>query len=84
MHKVTAWTAALPNWIAGYPVVPEYINEMLKPLAVSRLAHRLAEETPQRAGQREGFETVFSAMQTSEDPSALAARTVLRTVAERK
>lgn len=77
MHKVTAWTAALPNWIAGYPIVPEYINEMLKPVAVARMAHRLAEDTPQRAGQLEGFDLVFERMQTGEAPSAKAARTIL-------
>ena len=78
MHKVTAWTVALPNWIADYPVVPEYLNEMLKPLLVARLANRLIGDTPQRAGQLEGFETVHARMLTEEDPSALGAEVVLR------
>src|SRR5690606_4442077 len=49
------WSASLPNLIAGWPIVPEYFNQYVRPEMLSRLLPRLWNETPTRLGQRQGF-----------------------------
>jgi lipid-A-disaccharide synthase len=75
--KVTAWTAALPNFIADYPVINEYINESLRPGLVARRLQRLLSDSYERRQILEDFDTVRDAMHTSRPSGVLAAEVVL-------
>lgn len=74
------WSASLPNLIAGWPVVPEYFNQYVRPELLSRLLPRLWNETPTRLGQRQGFAQVAEALSTPTPSGELAARVVLNTI----
>lgn len=74
------WSASLPNLIAGWPVVPEYFNQYVRPELLSRLLPRLWNETPTRLGQRQGFAQVAEALSTPTPSGDLAARVVLNTI----
>lgn len=77
MGLISAWSAALPNLIAGWPVVPEFYNEYVRPPYLARLVERLWAETPSRAAQLAGFEAVANAMQTQGPSGRVAAGEVL-------
>lgn len=74
------WSASLPNLIAGWPVVPEYFNQYVRPEMLSRLIPRLWSETPTRLGQRQGFAQVAEALSISTPSGDLAARVVLNEI----
>lgn len=85
MHKrIKIWTAAIPNLVADYPVVPEYLNEAIKPGALSRWMERLTAATPEREAMLEGFGTVWQRMATERPPGESAARIVLQVLNEKK
>lgn len=75
--RIKVWTAALPNLIADYPVIPEYINELLRPGAPARWADRLISDTPQRAAMLAGYADVWSRMNVEKPSGQLAAEAVL-------
>lgn len=77
MSRIKAWSAALPNLIADYPVIPEYINELLRPAMLVRWIDRLAGDTPQRAAMLSGYEDVWSKMAVERPSGELAAEAVL-------
>jgi lipid-A-disaccharide synthase len=85
LHKrIKTWTAALPNLIADYVIVPEQINEMLLPGALARWLERLSSETQQRRAMLEGFGLVWQRMQTETPPGEKAASIVLDLVDNKK
>lgn len=75
--RIKTWTAALPNLIADYVVVPEQINEILRPGSLARWMERLANDTLQRRAMIEGFDLVWQRMQTEKPPGEHAAAIVL-------
>ncbi len=75
--KIRIWTAELPNLIADYAVVPEYVNEVVRPGSLTRWFERLSTETLQRTAMLEGFDTVYQRMQTGQPPGETAAEVVL-------
>ena len=77
MHRITAWTAALPNFIADYPVVNEYINESVRPGLLARLLLNLMTNSAERRTMVDTFQRVRDAMKTEVPASNLAADTVL-------
>lgn len=78
LHKrIKTWTAALPNLIVDYVVVPEQINEMLLPGALARWIERLSSDTLQRRAMLEGFDLAWQRMQTATPPGEKAASVVL-------
>ncbi|TKT76972.1 lipid-A-disaccharide synthase [Aquamicrobium sp. LC103] len=77
---IKAWSAALPNLIAGWPVVPEFYNETVRPEYLARLVEQLWSNTPARAAQLHGFEAVAAALETPRPSGELAAETVLSLV----
>lgn len=81
LNKVPVWSAALPNLIAGYPVVPEYYNEFVRPQRLAREVERLAADTPERFAQLAGYGHVRAAMATTQPSGMLAARIVLDHIA---
>lgn len=76
-YKIKTWSAALPNLIAGYPVIPEYIDHMLRPSALARKLHRLAEPTLERQAILEAFDLVYDKMKVDRSPSEVGAKIVL-------
>jgi lipid-A-disaccharide synthase len=76
-EKIRIWTAALPNLIADFPVVPEYFNKAIRPGTLVRWFERLSVETPQRAAMLDGFAIVQQRMTTERPPGEEAAEIVL-------
>lgn len=74
---VTVWSAALPNLIADWPVVPEYFDDLVRPAHIARTLEQLMGETDLRDSQFAGFAEVASRMQTSKPPGELAAEAVI-------
>jgi len=78
MHKrIKIWTAAIPNLVADYPIVPEYLNEAIRAGALSRWLERLIGTTPERDAMLTGYRTVWQRMATQQLPGEIAARIVL-------
>lgn len=82
--RIKTWTAALPNLIADYVVVPEQINEILRPGSLARWMERLANDTLQRRAMIEGFDLVWQRMQTEKPPGEHAAAIVLGLLSMKK
>lgn len=81
--RIKIWTAALPNLIADYVIVPEYINELVRPGSLLRWAERLSTPSLQRQAMLEGFETVWQRLATDVPPGEQGARLVLDLLAAR-
>ncbi|MCA0256456.1 MAG: lipid-A-disaccharide synthase [Proteobacteria bacterium] len=75
--RIKIWTAALPNLIADYVVVPEYINEVVRPGSLTRWMERLSTETLQRQAMLEGFALVQTRMTPVEPAGEAGARILL-------
>jgi lipid-A-disaccharide synthase len=75
---VTTWSAALPNLVADWPVVPEYLDENIRPGLIARQLEQLIGDTHARASQMAGFAQVAAAMATERPAGQLAAEAVLR------
>ena len=75
--RIRIWTAALPNLIADFPVVPEYFNKMIRPAALTRWVERLSTDTAQRRAMLDGFAIVQQRMATARPPGESAAEIVL-------
>ena len=85
VHKrIKIWTGALPNLIVDYVVVPEQINEILRPSALVRWMERLSSDTPQRRAMLDGFDVVWQRMQTETPPGDKAASIILDLMANKK
>ncbi len=84
MRRIRTWSAALPNLIADYPVISEYVNETVRPARLARWIERLSSETLQRQAMIEGFDLVRARMATARPPSEHAAEVVLRTFEDRR
>ncbi|WP_026187456.1 lipid-A-disaccharide synthase [Ensifer sp. BR816] len=76
-EKIRIWTAALPNLIADFPIVPEYFNKAIRPGTLVRWFERLSRDTPQRAAMLDGFAIVEQRMATDRPPGEKAAEIVL-------
>ncbi|EKF19525.1 lipid-A-disaccharide synthase [Nitratireductor pacificus] len=81
---ISVWSAALPNLIAGWPVVPEHFNQFVRPNYLARQIAQLWDDTPLRAAQMAGFAAVAQALETPRPSGALAAEVVLRHIAQRR
>ncbi|HXV29394.1 MAG TPA: lipid-A-disaccharide synthase [Sinorhizobium sp.] len=75
--RIRIWTAALPNLIADFPVVPEYFNKAIRPAMLTRWFERLSRDTAQRRAMLDGFAIVQERMATARPPGEEAARIVL-------
>ncbi|EAU42768.1 lipid-A-disaccharide synthase [Fulvimarina pelagi HTCC2506] len=82
-HLITAWTAALPNFIAGHPLVPEHFHEIVRPEHLARRLERLLTDTPERRAQIEGFKDIREKMTIDRAPGEAAAEIVLDTMRRR-
>lgn len=75
--RVKTWTGALPNLIADYPVVPEYLNEVVRPGSMLRWAERLASDTTERRAMLEGYALVQQRLHTDAPPGETGAGILL-------
>lgn len=75
--RIKVWSAALPNLIADYPIIPEYINELLRPGAPVRWIERLIADTPQRTAMLAGYADIWQKMAVPRPSGELAANALL-------
>ncbi|WP_273718614.1 MULTISPECIES: lipid-A-disaccharide synthase [Bartonella] len=68
--KMMLWSAALPNIIADKPIVPEYLNELIRPGMLARQIEQLLFNPLLRQAQLDAFEIVEQKMKT-EVPSGI-------------
>ena len=71
------WSVALPSLVAGWPLVPEYLNHEVRIDRISRMVGRLLEDSPERAAQLSGFEVIASKMKKGRLASDRAASRIL-------
>lgn len=83
LSRIKAWSGALPNLIADYPVVPEYFDEFIRPAALARWMERLSADAPERAAMLAGFDDIFDRMATELPPGAHGAAIVLDLIAQK-
>lgn len=83
-RRIKTWTAALPNLIADYAVIPEYLNEVVRPGSLARWAVRLTHDTAQRRAMLEGFDLVHARMQDQRSPGDKAADVIVGLLRQRK
>jgi len=75
---ITIWSAALPNIIADRPIIPEYIDYLIRPGMLARRVEELVTPKSKAAAlQIDGFRTVRDLMAVEESPGARAAGIVL-------
>lgn len=84
MSRIKVWTAALPNLIADYAVVPELLNDILRPGLLVRYMERLSNDTPELSAMLAGYDLVWRRMQTEEPPSDKAAAILLEVISNKK
>lgn len=77
VNKVTAWTAALPNYIADYPIISEYIDKTVRPGLLARRLERLISNSSERRTMMQSFDLVRERMRTQVPAGQLAADTIL-------
>ncbi len=76
-RRVKTWTGALPNLIADYPVVPEYLNEVVRAGSMLRWAERLSADTTERRAMLEGYALVQQRLATELPPGETGAAILL-------
>ncbi len=81
--KIKIWTGALPNLIADYAVVPEYINEVVRPGSLCRWSEQLSSDTSQYWAMLEGFDVAWQRLQVPVPPGEAAAAAVLDLLKQR-
>ena len=84
LRKIKIWTAAIPNLIADYTVVPEYLNEQVRPGSLARWFERLSCDTAQRRAMLEGYDLVHERMRTIRPPGETGATVILDLLATKK
>ncbi|WP_064712834.1 lipid-A-disaccharide synthase [Rhizobium bangladeshense] len=81
---IKTWTGALPNLIADYPVVPEYLNDIVRGASLARWMERLSADTYQLKAMKEGYELIWQRMQTEKPPGEHAAEILLDVLKKKK
>ncbi|MBB3591358.1 lipid-A-disaccharide synthase [Rhizobium sp. BK529] len=81
---IKTWTGALPNLIADYAVVPEYLNDIVRGASLARWMERLSADTYQLKAMKEGYELIWQRMQTERPPGEHAAQILLDVLANKK
>lgn len=81
--RIKIWTAALPNLVADYAVVPEYIDHLLRPGSLTRWMERLSTDSLQRQAMLEGFALVQERLTPREPAGEAGARIVLDVLKKR-
>ncbi len=82
--RIKTWTGAIPNLIADYAVVPEYINEVVRGASLARWMEKLSVDTLPRRAMVEGYDLVWERMRTEKPPGEHAAEIVLDVLQKKK
>ncbi len=82
--KIKTWSAALPNLIADYAVVPEYINDVVRGGSFARWMEKLSADSLPRQAMMQGFDVLWQRMQTEKPPGEHAAEIVLDVLQKKK
>jgi lipid-A-disaccharide synthase len=82
LSRIKVWSAALPNLIADKPVIPEHLNDLLRPGYFARWAEVLSRDTPQLRAMQSGFDEVWAKLATDTPPGLAGARVVLDLLAK--
>ncbi|MEH7876661.1 lipid-A-disaccharide synthase [Rhizobium laguerreae] len=82
--RIKVWTGALPNIIADYAVVPEYLNEVVRGASLARWMERLSADTFELKAMNEGYDLVWQRMQTERPPGEHAAEILLDVLKKKK
>lgn len=80
----TGWSTSLPNLIADRVVVPEFVDEFMRPSYVARYLESLLNQTAQRQWQIDGFAEIRRRMATERPAGDIAAERVLARIASRQ
>ncbi|WP_273723420.1 lipid-A-disaccharide synthase [Bartonella sp. AU18XJBT] len=75
--KMMLWSAALPNIIADKPIVPEYLNEFLRPGMLARQVEQLLYNPLIRQAQLDSFEMLKQKMKTEVPSGGVGAQTII-------
>lgn len=81
-HLISAWTAAMPNFVVGHPLVPEHFHEFVRPEMLARRLARLMTDTLERRAQLQGFDEIRRLMAVDRAPGDAAAEIVVGLVAK--
>lgn len=76
-NYITTWSAALPNLVADFPVIPEIYDSDVRPQYLARALMQLVSDTPNRKAQLAGFDVVRERMTATRPAGELAAETLL-------
>ncbi|MBB3645666.1 lipid-A-disaccharide synthase [Rhizobium sp. BK619] len=82
--SIKTWTGALPNLIADYAVVPEYLNDVVRGASLARWMERLSADTYQLKAMKEGYDLIWQRMQTEKPPGEHAAEILLEVLNKKK
>jgi lipid-A-disaccharide synthase len=82
--RIKTWTGAIPNLIADYAVVPEYLNNVVRGASIARWMEKLSVDTLPRRAMMEGYDLVWQRMQTQKPPGEYAAEIVLNVIQKKK
>lgn len=83
LRRIKVWTAAIPNIIADYVIVPEYLNDQVRAGTLLRIFERLSAETTEQRAMLEGYDLVYERMQTARPPGETGAAVVLDLLAKK-
>ncbi|PIT70079.1 lipid-A-disaccharide synthase [Bartonella tribocorum] len=75
--KMMLWSAALPNIIADKPIVPEYLNELIRPGMLARQIEQLLSNPLLRQAQLDAFEGVEQKMKTEVPSGVVGAQKII-------
>lgn len=82
--RIKIWSGALPNLIADRVVVPEYINEVVRPGALCRWAEQLSHDSGPRRAMLEGFDLTWKNLSVPVPPGEAAAAIVIDLLSNKK
>ncbi|ALE03887.1 lipid-A-disaccharide synthase [Bartonella ancashensis] len=75
--KLMLWSAALPNIILDKPIVPEYLNEFLRPGMLARQIEQLLYNSSLRQLQLSSFDIVKEKMEVEIPPGIRASQVIM-------
>jgi len=82
--RIKIWSGALPNLIADRVVVPEYVNEVVRPGSLVRWAEQLSVDSGPRRAMMEGFDLTWQNLSVPVPPGEAAAAIVLDVLSNKK
>lgn len=81
--KMMLWSAALPNIIADKPIIPEYLNELIRPGMLARQVEQLLSNPLLRQAQLDAFEMVEKKMKTKVPSGIVGAQKIINLLRSR-